>query len=138
MFCLNENSEKFIGYLESKKCYKLLKRNKMSIHIKFVSNFFTIHQDYDKTLLQIEFTFSADYHAYISEYLMAIKYNKYDMYNMLNLQYCKFLFYNVNDYLNRRGLPVQCVRHTMIFVDTYAVLQLQKKIGLILWKTRRN
>ena len=74
MFGLNYDIEKLLNYLESDECYELLNRNKMSIHIEtgniFFENassgenildFIAAQQNYDIKLLQIKFSYSADY-----------------------------------------------------------------------------
>lgn len=79
----------------------------MSIHIKtgniFFDNidsgksifdFFTAQYDCNKKLLQISLAFSADYDAYVSEYLTTIKNINDNKYNMLTNKNFKFLFYN--------------------------------------------
>ena len=50
--------------------------------------------------------------------------NRYDMFTHKN---SKYLFYNFNNYLNRTGIPVQFVRHTLIYDDNYALTILQEK-----------
>ena len=72
-----------------------LKRNKISVHIDkgniFLDNkssgeciydIFSAQQDYIKKLLNLKFSFSADYEAYVLEYLMAIKSTNSSKYNM--------------------------------------------------------
>ena len=50
-----------------------------------------------------------------------------EKYDMLKNKYSKFLFYNLNEFLNRKGLLVQFVRHTIISDDTYGLSILQEK-----------
>ena len=90
-------------------------RNKISIHtetgkiffhnknsVESIYDFFPAQQDYSKTLSKTKFTFSADYEAYILEYLMTIKSTMDDKYNMLtNKNSKKFIFYNFNNNLLR-------------------------------------
>lgn len=79
----------------------------MSIHIKTGNIFFdnidsgksifdfsTAQYDCNKKLLQISLAFSADYDAYVSEYLTTIKNINDNKYNMLTNKNFKFLFYN--------------------------------------------
>ena len=47
---------------------------------------------------------------------------------MLTNKNSKLLFYSFNDYLNRRGLPVQFFRHTIISNNTYGLSILQENI----------
>ena len=118
---------KFPKYLGLNECYELLKRNKVCFHIEtgniFFDNvnseesildFIAAQQDYDKKLLQIEFNYSVDYDNYVFKYLMAIKSENDDKYDILTNKNSKFLFYNFNVYLYRRGLPVQYLRHTIV------------------------
>ena len=58
---------------------------------------------------------------------MAIKNTNNDKYDMLTNKISKFLFYNFNGYLNRRGEPMQKVKHTIISEDGYGLLELQKQ-----------
>ena len=58
---------------------------------------------------------------------MAIKNASNNKNIMLTNKNSKFLFYNFNNYLNRRGLPVQYLRHTIISEDVHRLLKLQKK-----------
>ena len=110
----------------------------MSIHIEkgnvFFNNVNSVESIYDFLVVQqnytekmLEFTFSADYKFYVSEYLMAIKNTNNDKYDMLTNKISTFLFYNSNGYLNRRGEPMQKVKHTIISEDGYGLLELQKK-----------
>ena len=46
---------------------------------------------------------------------------------MLTNKNSKFLFYNFNNYLNRRGLPVQLLRPTLISEDIHGLLEHKKK-----------
>lgn len=46
---------------------------------------------------------------------------------MLTNKNSKFLFYNFNDYLNRKSLMVQYVRRSIISEDIYVLLDLRKK-----------
>lgn len=50
----------------------------------------------------MKLTFSADYEAYISEYLMTIKSNNDNKYHMLTNKNSKLLFYHFNDNLYRQ------------------------------------
>lgn len=72
-----------------------MKRNKISVHIDkgniFLDNkssgeciydIFSAQQDYIKKLLNLKFSFAADYEAYVLEYLMAIKSTNSSKYNM--------------------------------------------------------
>ena len=113
----------------------MLYRNKMSIHIEAGNIFFEIvnsgesildfnaaQQNYDKKLLQIKFSYSKDYCSYVSEYLIMAIESVIDInYGALMNKNTKF-FYNFNDCLDRKGFPVQYVRHRM-----YGLLQLQQR-----------
>lgn len=58
---------------------------------------------------------------------MAIKNASNNKNIMLTNKNSKFLFYNFNNYLNRRGLPVQYLRLTIISEDIHRLIELQKK-----------
>ena len=58
---------------------------------------------------------------------MAIKIVNDEMYDMITHKNSKFSFCNFNDYLNRRDLPVQYVRHTTVSEDVHRLLELQKR-----------
>ena len=38
-----------------------------------------------------------------------------------------FLFYNFNNYFNRRGLPAQYLRHTVVPKDVHGLFELLKR-----------
>ena len=88
----------------------------------------------------MEFTFSADYEAYVLEYLTSIKNTNGNKYNKLTNKNQKFLFYNFNDYLNWKNLPVQKGKHnTVSSKDIYGLLELQRKNWpYFIKKTPRN
>ena len=94
MFRLGEKMKKPVDLLESEEFHKLLRRNKMSTYIdtgnifliisaadfkvrnsksESIFSFIAARQDYDKKLLQIEFSYSDDYDIHVSKILMRIK-----------------------------------------------------------------
>lgn len=58
---------------------------------------------------------------------MAIRSVKNDNCHVLTDKNSKFLFYNFSNYLKRRGLSMQYVRHTIISEDVHGLLELQKR-----------
>ena len=118
-------------------CYEILYRNKMSIHIEAGNIFFEIvnsgesildfnaaQQNYDKKLLQIKFSYSKDYCSYVSEYLIMAIVSVIDInYGLLTNKNTKF-FYSFNDRLDRKGFPVQYVRHTYVWTASIATKRL--------------
>ena len=83
---MNEQSLKFLKYLQSDIYATILACDKIKIHVKTVDlfygninsdesicNFFLTQQDETKNLLKIEFDFSDDYHCYIIKFLPSIK-----------------------------------------------------------------
>ena len=86
--------KKPVDLLESEEFHELLRRNKMSTYIdtgnifliisaadfkvrnsksESIFSFIAARQDYDKKLLQIEFSYSDDYDIHVSKILMRIK-----------------------------------------------------------------
>ena len=82
--------------------------------------FFQLNKITVKKLLHIEFTFSADYVAYVSEYLTSIKSTNDSKYDMLTNKNSKSLFYTFNNYLNRQNISVQNLRqlHGLLLLQT--------------------
>ena len=129
--------EKFLDQLDSNECYELLKRNKMTTYIEKGNTFFDninsgergldllpLNKTRTRGLLQIEFSYSVDFDSYISKNLMAIKSVNDNKYDMLTINSSKFLLYNFNNYLSRRGSPVKHVRHTIVSEDLHGLLRL--------------
>ena len=92
--------EKFAKYL----CQQTVQRIKMLIHLdsgninfknqnsrESVYDFFYVQQDYDK-LLKIKLNFGADYDSYVSEYLMSVKVEDIDRFDIFTNKNSKFYF----------------------------------------------
>lgn len=72
----------------------------------------------------MKLTFSADYEAYISEYLMTIKSNNDNKYHMLTNKNSKLLFYHFNDNLYRQVRQSESVKHSINAKDEFGLLRI--------------
>lgn len=89
-----------------------------------ILDFNAAQQNYDKKLLQIKFSYSKDYCSYVSEYLIMAIESVIDInYGVLTNKNTKF-FYNFNDCLDRKGFPVQYVRHRNVWTASIATKRL--------------
>ena len=131
---------KFINFLESKICKRILISNKLKIHIEtgniYYDNNDTNESIHNFILSQInpiagtinhDFTFDRDYTTYfhwINDTFSESKRNKLDILTNKN---SKFLFYHFNDHLQQNNQTIQKVKHTVVTDDYIAAEQIQDR-----------
>ena len=134
---LNDSDEAFLNYLSSKYGSRVLKRNKMNIHIEsgqiFINNritgeslydFLRTQQDLTKKILKVNVAITDDFDYYIKEILANITDDRYDMNSNSG---SKFLFYHFNTLSQVQGKSFLEIRHSVIADDDYALENLKNK-----------
>ena len=127
---LNDSNEVFLNYLSSKYGSRVLKRNKMKIHIEsgqiFIDNqiageslydFLHAQQDLTQKILKVNVAITDDFDYYVKEVLANITDDRYDMNSNST---SKFLFCHFNTFREE-------IRHSVIADDGYTLEYLQNK-----------
>ena len=139
----NHDIIKFVNFLQSEICKKILADNKLKIHLetgnKYYDNNDTNESIHNFILAQInpiageinhDFTFDRDYSTYFQWINDAFSESKRNKLDILANKNSKFLFYHFNDHLQQNNQKLQNVRHTVITEDFIAAEQTQDRI----WK----
>ena len=134
---LNENNKIFLDYLSPKYGSRVLKRNKMKIHIElgqiFIDNqikeesiydFLCAQQDITKKILKVNVEIIDDFDYYVKEVLANITDDRYDMNSNSTSE---FLFYHFNTFRQAQGQSFSEIRHSVIVDDGDALENLQNK-----------
>ena len=145
---LNNINEVFLNYLSSKYGSRVLKKNKMKIHIEsgqiFIDNQITgeslydlLHsqQDLTKKILEVKVPITDDFDYYVKEILANITNDRDDM-NANSTS--KFLYYQFNMFRQAQGKPPLEMRHSVTAGNDYALENLQNKdwqycVQTLLW-----
>ena len=129
----------FLSYLQSEACARIMKQNKIKIHIEsediYFNNTNTNESIYDfiktqtnKNYILIDFDFSFD--GTLSEYYNSYLSNLDNITTATNDYYThrnsKFLFYHFNDLLLNLGRDLYKIRHTTTITNKVAVQIMQK------------
>ena len=130
---------KFVNFLESQICKKILADNKLKIHIEtgniYYNNNDTNESIHNFILAQLnpiageinhDFTFDRDYSTYfhwINDAFSESKRNKLDILTNKNSKF----FYHFNDQLQQQNQKVQNVKHTIVTEDFIAAEQIQDR-----------
>ena len=131
---------KFVDFLESQICKKILADNKLKIHIDsgniYYDNNDTNESIYDFILAQVNpiageishnFTFDRDYSTYFHWLNDAFSESRRNKLDILTNKNSKFLFYHFNDQLQQQNQKLQKVKHTIVTEDFIAAEQIQDR-----------
>ena len=134
---LNDSNEVFSNHSSSKYGSRVLKRNKMKIHIKsgqiFINNqitgeslydFLRAQQDLTKKILKVNVAITDDLDYYVKEVLLNIANHRYDMNSNST---SKFLFYYFNTFRQAQGKSFLEISHSVIADDDYTLENIQNK-----------
>ena len=136
----DNNTIKFVNFLESKICKKILVDNKLKIHIE-TGNIYYDNNDTNESIhsfilaqlnpiageIKHDFTFDRDYSTYFQWLNDAFSESKRNKLDILSNKNSKFLFYHFNDYLQQNGEKIQKVKHRVVTEDFIAAEQIQDK-----------
>ena len=137
---LSKDSENFVDFLSSNLGYKILTKNKITIHIEIGNEYFdktnsneslcdlfTTQQDEKKKLINASFSYGGDFRTYIIEFLMGIDAETDDRFDILTNKSVKYLFYRYNDFLLSKNLPTISIRHSKIVENYVAIKEIQNR-----------
>ena len=88
----------------STECAYVMRRNKMLIYLE-TGNVYFENQNSGESIFDF-FYAQQDYNFYVSEYLMFVRAENDDRFEMLKYKNSKFLFCHFNNLLNRENHPV--------------------------------
>lgn len=121
---LNGDMQKFCEFLTLDCWRKILRENKLTIHIETeniyydnfktnesISDFIFAQQDGNKKKLKTKLSFGWNLNQYIPEFLASIKAQDDNRYDMLTKKYSKFLFCRFNDFLQIWNRKLELIRH---------------------------
>ena len=134
------NIIKFVNFLESQICKKILADNKLKIHIE-TGNIYYDNNDTNESIhnfilaqlnpiageINHDFTFDRDYSTYFHWLNDAFSESKRNKLDILTNKNSKFLFYHFNDQLQQQNQKVQNVKHTIVTEDFIAAEQIQDR-----------
>ena len=134
------NIIKFVNFLESQICEKILADNKLKIHIE-TGNIYYDNNDTNESIhnfilaqlnpiageINHDFTFDRDYSTYFHWLNDAFSESKRNKLDILTNKNSKFLFYHFNDQLQQQNQKVQNVKHTIVTEDFIAAEQIQDR-----------
>ena len=136
----DNNTLKFVNFLESKIFKKFLADNKLKIHIE-TGNIYYDNNDTNESIhsfilaqlnpiageIKHDFTFDRDYSTYFQWIKDAFSESKRNKLDILSNKNSKFLFYHFNDYFQQNSEKIQKVKHTVVTEDFIAAEQIQDK-----------
>ena len=131
---------KFVNFLESQICKKILADNKIKIHIE-TGNIYYDNNDTNESIhnfilaqlnpiageINHDFTFDRDYSTYFHWLNDAFSESRRNKLDILTNKNSKFLFYHFNDQLQQQNQKVQNVKHTVVTEDFLAAEQIQDR-----------
>ena len=131
---------KFVNFLESQICKKILADNKIKIHIE-TGNIYYDNNDTNESIhnfilaqlnpiageINYDFTFDRDYSTYFHWLNDAFSESRRNKLDILTNKNSKFLFYHFNDQLQQQNQKVQNVKHTVVTEDFLAAEQIQDR-----------
>ena len=136
----DHNIIKFVNFLESEICKKILTDNKLKIHIE-TGNIYYDNNDTNESIhnfilaqlnpiageINHDFTFDRDYSTYFQWINDAFSESKRNKLDILTNKNSKFLFYHFNDHLQQNNQKVQNAKHTVVTEDFIAAEQIQDR-----------
>ena len=139
---LNVENENFVDFLSRDYCSRLMRENKLSIHIESenvysdnfntnesIYDFLLAQQGYEKKLTNGDFCYWGDFSKYINEFLSGIDSEADDRFDLLTDKNAKYLIYRFNGYLQSQNIEKLKIRHRKIFEDFLHFKKFKKGIG---------
>lgn len=139
---LNVENENFVDFLSRDYCSRLMRENKLSIHIESenvysdnfntnesIYDFLLAQQGYEKKLANGDFSYWGDFSKYINEFLSGIDSEADDRFDLLTDKNVKYLIYRFNGYLRYQNIKKLKIRHRKIFKDFFHFKKFKKGIG---------
>ena len=131
---------KFVDFLESQICKKILADNKLKIHIE-TGNIYYDNNDTNESIhnfilaqlnpvagkINHDFTFDRDYSTYFHWLNDAFSESRRNKLDILTNKNSKFLFYHFNDQLQQQNQKLQNIKHTVVTEDFIAAEQIQDR-----------
>ena len=139
-FGLTMENKKFIEFLQSEYCRKILENNNLKIHIetgniyyndrdtnKSIFHFIQNQPNITKGVIRQDFKFSGDFKQYFKWILNQFDAHEKTSYDLLSFQNIKFLVYRYNDILISGGDTIIKIRHTQLTDDYLAAEEIQNQ-----------
>ena len=124
-FGLTTENKKFVEFLQSEYCKKILENNNLKIHIETgniyykdrdtnesIFHFIQNQQNITKGIIRRDFKFSGDFKQYFKWILNQFDAHEKTNYDLLSFQNIKFLVYCYNDILVSGTDAIIKIRHT--------------------------
>ena len=139
-FGLTSENRKFIEFLQSEYCKKILENNSLKIHIETgniyykdrdtsesIFHFIQNQQNEFKGVIKQDFKFSGNYKEYFQWILNQFDAHEKTNYDLLSFQNIKFLVYRYNDILLSDGDEIIRIRHSQLTNDYLAAAEIQNQ-----------
>ena len=136
---LDKGNEGFIEFLVSEFCSRIMKEEKLKIHIesgdiyfdKFntretIYDFFKMQQNNEKIFIDHDFYYNKSYQEHFKEYLKNINGEVNARYDYFTNRNSKYLFYCFNDILLNSGGELLKIRHSEKIKDELAIAEIEK------------
>ena len=92
-----------------------------------IYNLFFAQQDLKNKLLKSKISYGGNLKSNICEFLVGIKAEDDDKYDMFTNKTLKFLFYRFNNFLNMENCKMKHLRHMLVVVDQEGLTELQNR-----------
>ena len=126
--------------LQGELCKKILKDNKLKIHIE-TGNIYYDNTDTNESLhnfiiaqnnpisgeIDHSFTFDRDYVTYFEWLVNAFSTPKKHTLDIFTNKNSKFIFYHFNDYLQQNSNQIKIIKHSVVTQDYIAAQEIQDK-----------
>ena len=136
---LEKNNEAFIEFLLSKFCARIMKEDKLKIHIESgdtyfdgfntgetIFDFLKMQQNEDKISIEYDFYYNDSYSDYFKRYINNIDGKTNATLDLLTNRNAKYLFYRFNDILLNAGIYLIKVKHSEKIKDKFAIVETEK------------
>ena len=137
---LSTDNLEFLDFLQSDICKKILASNKLKIHVetgniyyenndtsKSIFDFFLKQQDPTKGVIDNDFLYGGKYDDYFQWIIDGFDTQQKTKLDVLNSKNAKFLFYQMNEFLQSNNLPLKKVKHSVVTDDYIALEQIQSQ-----------
>ena len=139
-FGLTSENKKFIEFLQSEYCRKILENDSLKIYIETGNNYYKdrdtsesiFHfiqnqKNVTKGVIKQDFKFSGNYKEYFQWILNQFDAHEKTNYHLLNFQNIKLLVYRYNDILLSGGNEIIKIRHSQLTNDYLAAAEIQNQ-----------
>lgn len=92
-----------------------------------IYNLFFAQQDLKNKLLKNKISYGGNMKSNICEFLVGVKAEDDDKYDMFTNKTLKFLFYRFNNFLNMENCKMKHLRHMLVVVDQEGLTELQNR-----------